>query len=381
MDWTADPRRRDIWAAPDDSLIQPGSEGELIISRLRATIAIIAWGVALVAAYRDPFSNTVRVYQLFTTLAAAASLGLHLAVNRVAYGWWLGFLASAIDVTLVSGGLLALMLSGVPAEALNSSALFVVYFFALAATTIRLDHRACFVAGMTAAIEYMLIVVFAGFHYGWAVPFLNLDAQLARMALLIGMAVLGVIVNRRMQAPYVLSANDSLTAVLNRRSFEERWESELARARRYGRPISVAVLDIDYFKQFNDRHGHAAGDATLAAVARVLKGRIRATDFVGRMGGEEFAVALPETSASAAMALAEGLRHAVAEAPVIIPGNRVPANVTVSVGVASWPDYGGEITRLLDRGDDRMYEAKRDGRNRVKGPSAPSTPLGTPIPY
>lgn len=381
MERTADPRRRDIWDAPDDSLIQPGSEGELIISHLRATVAIIAWGAALFAAYRDPFSETVRVYQLFTTVAAAACLGLHLAVKRVSYGWWLGFISSTVDVTLVSGGLLALMLSGVPGEALNSSALFAVYFFALAATTIRLDHRACFVAGMTAAGEYLLIVVFAGIRYGWAVSFLHLDAQLARMALLIGMAVLGVIVNRRMQAPHVLSANDSLTAVLNRRSFEERWESELARARRYGRPISVAVLDIDYFKQFNDRHGHAAGDAALVAVARALKSRVRATDFVGRMGGEEFAVALPETNSSAALALAEGLRHAVAEAPVIIPGSRVPANVTISVGTAGWPDHGEEITRLLDRADDRMYEAKLDGRNRVKGPSAPSNPLGTPIPY
>ena len=380
MNQTAE-ARRGAWAPPDDSLLQPGGEGELIISRFRAIICVIGWAVALLNAYQNPVSDVARIYQLFSTFAAASCLTLHLVVNRVQFGWWLGFVTSASDVTLVSAGIAALALGGFPEMAIGGTVLYSLYFFALAATTIRLDHRACLLAGLLAAAEYLLIVGYAGFQLGWTSPSVDIEGQLLRAVLVLGMAVLGVIVNHRMQAPHVLSANDSLTNVLNRRSFEERWESELARARRYGRPISVAVLDIDYFKQFNDRHGHAAGDAALEAVARALRSRVRATDFVGRMGGEEFAVALPETSSSAAMALAEGLRHVVAESLVMIPGSRVPANVTISVGIASWPDHGEEITRLLDRADDRMYEAKLDGRNRVKGPSMPSSPLGVPIPY
>lgn len=372
---------RGIWDSPDESLLQPGGEGELIISRFRSILSVVGWGIALWAAYRNPLSDTIRIYQMFATVAAATSLTLHLVVNRVHFGWWLGFVSSITDVTLISGGLLALLVSGHPDHALNSSVLFIIYFFALAATTVRLDHRACLAAGLAATVQYLLIVGVAGVRYGWAAEALQLEAQAIRVALLIGMAVMGVVVNRRMQRPHVLSANDSLTGVLNRRSFEERWQSELARARRYGRPISVAVLDIDYFKQFNDRHGHAAGDAALAAVARSLRSRVRATDFVGRMGGEEFAVALPETGSSAALALAEALRKAVAETPVVMPGGRVPSSVTISVGIASWPDNGEEISRLLDRADDRMYEAKLGGRNRVKGPSAQSSPLGMPIPY
>lgn len=374
--------QRGIWGPPDEALLQPGGEGELIISRFRSVLTLIAWGVAMVTAYLDPFSDMARIYQFVATVAAASSLTLHLAVNRIHFGWWLGFVSSISDVTIISGGLLALAVAGFPAHALNGSVLFPVYFFALAATIIRLDHRACLAAGAVAAVEYLIVVAYVGFAHGWQVPYLNLEAQAVRMSLLVGMAVLGVVVNRRMQAPHVLSANDSLTGVLNRRAFEERWDSELARARRYGRPISIAVLDIDYFKQFNDRHGHPAGDSALVAVARSLKGRVRATDFVGRMGGEEFVVALPETNSQAAKALAEALRETVADTPVIIPGSRVPASVTISVGIASWPDHGEEITRLMDRADDRMYEAKLDGRNRVKGPSNHSrTPLGAPVPY
>jgi diguanylate cyclase (GGDEF)-like protein len=182
------------------------------------------------------------------------------------------------------------------------------------------------------------------------------------------MAALGTLVNLRMQRPHVLSANDGLTGLLNRRAFEDRWVGEVARARRYGRPISVAAIDIDYFKQFNDTHGHAAGDIALQWIARVIRGQVRGGDFVARMGGEEFVVALPETNTAAAMRVAELLREAVAGNPVPIPGHREPVPVSVSIGVASWPDHGGEVTRLLDRADDRLYEAKLAGRDQVKGP-------------
>ena len=90
---------------------------------------------------------------------------------------------------------------------------------------------------------------------------------------------------------------------------------------------------------------------------------------MARIGGEEFVVALPETNSVAAMTVAEGLRRAVAENPIAIPGSRTPANVTISIGVASCPEHGEEVTRLLDRADDYLYEAKLAGRDQVKGPA------------
>lgn len=370
---------RRFWDAPASSLLQAGGEGELVIARIRSVLAIAGMAVALVGAYRNPLSVDVQIYQKFFIVAVAVSLVLHLIVRRADYGWWLGFTTSIADVTLISLGLAWFLVAGSPASALNSTLLFPAYFYALAATTIRLDHRACLAAGLVAGVQYLLMVVYSAVAYGIDAPFVEPETQAVRIGLLLGMAAIGVIVNRRMQTPHVLSANDSLTGLLNRHAFEDRWTSEVARARRYGRPISIAVLDIDYFKQFNDRHGHVGGDTALEIVATTLRSRVRATDFVGRMGGEEFIVALPETGSSAAVALVEGLRKAVAETMMLIPGNRVPASVTVSAGVASWPEHGEEITRLMERADDRMYEAKLDGRNRVKGPVALPTPLGAPI--
>jgi diguanylate cyclase (GGDEF)-like protein len=182
------------------------------------------------------------------------------------------------------------------------------------------------------------------------------------------MGWLGTLVNLRMQKPHILSAADSLTGMMNRRTFEDRWQGEVARARRYGRPISIAAIDIDYFKQFNDTYGHAAGDLALQSVGRVIRSRVRTGDYAARIGGEEFVVALPETNSVNATAVAEQLRQAVAQNPIHVAGHRGAVNVTISIGVAAWPEHGEEITRLLERADNRLYEAKLAGRDQVKGP-------------
>jgi len=253
---------------------------------------------------------------------------------------------------------------------------FPLYFLALSATTIRLDHRACAVAGLTAVVQYAAIVLvavllwdlnapeYAPFIYGT----FDSGSQLGRLLILATAGWLGTLVNLRMQKPHILSAADSLTGMMNRRTFEDRWQGEVARARRYGRPISIAAIDIDYFKQFNDTYGHAAGDTALQSVGLVIRNRVRAGDFAARIGGEEFVVALPETSSVDAVTMAEQLRRAIAENPIRINGQRDVANVTISIGVASWPEHGEEITRLLERADNRLYEAKLAGRDQVKGP-------------
>jgi two-component system cell cycle response regulator len=370
-----------FWRAPDPTLLPPAAEAELIISRLRSMIVILGLGVALAAALRNPMNVDLRIYQAVLTLAVGFSLVLHLLVRHVVYDWWVGFVAGLADVSLVSVGLTVFLVVGSPDLALNSTVLFPAYFYALSVTTVRLDHRACLVAGLAASFQYLLIVGYAALKYGLGASFVHAEVQLVRIALLIGMSILGVMVNQRMQRPFVLSANDPLTGLLNRRAFMERWESELVRARRYGRDISIAVLDVDYFKQFNDRYGHAGGDAALELVAHSLRGRVRETDFVGRMGGEEFMVAFPETNAAAAQACAEGLREAIASASLVIPGCRAPASLTVSIGIASWPEHGEEISRLIERADDRMYQAKLNGKNQVKGPTETRQSLGAAIPF
>jgi diguanylate cyclase (GGDEF)-like protein len=367
--------RRLFAQAPDESLLQTGGDGELIIGRARIGLTAVLLVLAALSYIQDPTSAQSRIHLAGGLLAAPVSVLMYLLIRRAHYRWWMGLATTLFDVTMVSAALGAFLIADNPHAAVNSQMVFPLYFLALSATTIRLDHRACAVAGLTAVVQYTVIVLLAAVL--WDLNALaqaagagsfDLGSQLGRVLILGAAGALGTLVNVRMQKPHILSAADALTGMMNRRTFEDRWQGEVARARRYGRPISIAAIDIDYFKQFNDTYGHAAGDSALQSVGRVIRSRIRAGDFAARMGGEEFVVALPETNSVNAVTMAEQLRRAIAENPIRISGHRGAVGVTISIGVASWPEHGEEITRLLERADNRLYEAKLAGRDQVKGP-------------
>ncbi len=155
---------------------------------------------------------------------------------------------------------------------------------------------------------------------------------------------------------------DSLTGALNRRSMEEIAVRETARSLRYGNALSMIMVDIDNFKHLNDTRGHAAGDCALQALVRRLNCVLRQQDSLARMGGEEFAILLPDTSGEAALTIAERVRQTVAELEV--PFENVPVGMTVCAGVAQLdPAFGWE--EMMRRADAAMYAAKRRGRNCV----------------
>jgi len=153
---------------------------------------------------------------------------------------------------------------------------------------------------------------------------------------------------------------DPLTGLLNRRAFDERLAQALATAQRYRRPLSAVVADIDHFKDVNDTHGHATGDAVLVAFAALLQAQSRETDSVARVGGEEFAILMPEVDAAGAAECAERLRAAVQQAcgPEGI-------RVTASFGLADLVDARHDATMLLELADQALYLAKAGGRNCV----------------
>lgn len=162
-----------------------------------------------------------------------------------------------------------------------------------------------------------------------------------------------------------LATTDTLTGALNRRRFLERGAEEFLRARRYERPLSVLMLDIDHFKRVNDTHGHGIGDEAIRLTVRCCQQTIRTSDFVGRLGGEEFAIVLPETKPLSAFSVAERLREAIAAASLPVPPSDV-LRITVSVGL-SWIDPAdGGIEALLAKSDVALYRAKHGGRNRVE---------------
>ena len=160
-----------------------------------------------------------------------------------------------------------------------------------------------------------------------------------------------------------LAITDALTGLYNRAKIESILLDQFARLSRSRRPFAVLMLDIDDFKSINDTRGHAAGDAVLATLGKLLPSMVRTIDFVGRYGGEEFVIVLPDTLADEAMEAAERIRLQIEETPFVADAATVP--VTASVGVAQSRDGDGGPEGLLARADAALYAAKRAGRNRV----------------
>ena len=157
---------------------------------------------------------------------------------------------------------------------------------------------------------------------------------------------------------------DYLTGVNNRRYFMERAELELRRANRCGNKLSIFMLDIDHFKMINDRYGHKVGDLVLKMLAEVCQSALRDIDVLARMGGEEFAVLLPETESSLAIEVARRLQDSINKASLPLEGD-LAIKIQVSIGVASMTSPHDNMDILLHRADTALYEAKNTGRNRI----------------
>jgi len=160
------------------------------------------------------------------------------------------------------------------------------------------------------------------------------------------------------------ATRDALTGLLDRREATRLLDEEISRARRYQRPLALLWIDLDHFKQVNDKMGHMAGDAVLRGLSQLLSTKVRQVDLVSRFGGEEFVVVLPEMDAAQAEQSAERLRQLVESIPLQLDGDR-SVSLTMSVGVAVYPDHGEDAPQLIAAADRAMYRAKAAGRNRV----------------
>ncbi len=159
-----------------------------------------------------------------------------------------------------------------------------------------------------------------------------------------------------------IATTDSLTGALTRRAFEVEVTREYRRNRRYQRDLSVIAVDVDHFKKINDNYGHAAGDLVLKNVVLQIKQGLRDVDFLGRLGGEEFVVGLPETALDGAAIAAERLRETIAGMAIVSNGDRI--SVTASFGIAGLSRADSDWKEMLGRADVALYRAKEEGRNR-----------------
>jgi diguanylate cyclase (GGDEF)-like protein len=367
-----------FWEPPDELLLDAGKSAELVIARIRLALT----GLLLLIPIQNlmvapPEERAQHVTGFWITLVAVViSILVYLLVRRDKRQPWLPVVTSVTDVTLVSFALIVFAFIGDPHQVVNSKITFETYFLALGATCLRYDARVAMTAGVLAIVQYMATVVFVWSNFpldlvGGVSPYgrFQWSDQISRVILLGTATALNVTIVRGLQRQRILSSSDPLTGLFNRRFFDTYLASEVQRAERYRTPFTVAMIDVDYFKRFNDSFGHAAGDDALRTVSRVLQHTVRQSDLIARYGGEELVALFRETEAEPAVERVEEIRQAVAVTPITIDRDKgLTAKVTVSAGVASWPADGLTPRELLVAADLRLFKAKANGRNQVVGP-------------
>lgn len=365
-----------LWAEPDVVLLDASAEGERLSGRIRILVAMVVAGIACVDLLTSKSTGESLGWAVFAFVGLAAALGLYALIARGFYRPWLGIVTSSLDVSVVTLGLVAFLFADLPQLAVNSKVVYEAYFLALAATCLRYDPRICVWAGTLAVLEYIGVVGFASTHWDlnaqqtgqFAYGPFSWHSQVARAGILVGFTMLATVIVYRARQLHRLSTSDFLTGLHNRGYFDERVREEVVRARRHQRPLAVGMVDVDRFKNFNDRYGHSAGDLALQAIARMLKENLRLTDVVARYGGEELVIIMPETGADGAVRKLEQIREIVAEMTLELPRRTLRGVLTFSAGVASLPDDGEDVDSLIARADARLFAAKQAGRNKVMGP-------------
>jgi diguanylate cyclase (GGDEF)-like protein len=364
-----------LWARPDPALAAAGIEGEYVVARVRLfAMALLLIG-PLWNIVHDP-GEPIHVTGLAVTVAASvAALAIWLMLRRGRWWPWIGFASSAFDVSMVSTALVSFLVVSSPMVALNSKVTFEIYFLAIIAASLRYDARVCLVAGLLALGQYGGLWAFAAARYDLhdpayasrSGPYSPVD--LSTRLILLGIAtVLAVTIVRRAQRLLYLASRDRLTGLFNRGHFDRALGAAMESSARTGQPLSLAILDIDHFKQINDGHGHALGDRVLCQVAERLSRAMRRTDMVARYGGEEFVILLPGTTPDAALVRMEALRREIAGTSIDLSDGQT-LRVDFSAGIAGTPDDAEATTPkvLLTCADARLLAAKRAGRGRCIG--------------
>jgi diguanylate cyclase (GGDEF)-like protein len=364
---------KSLWKSPDQYLIEAGAAGEMLVARIRLLLTSMLLVIPLISLWYEQETWENLVGLAVTLTAFLVALLWFWLVQQGIYRHWLGFASSLLDVTLVSLALFIFVLLDRPHTAVNSKVTFEAYFLAIAATCLRYDVRICVLAGLSAIGQYALIVTcaatmwdlnspqFSPFAYGY----FNWSVQISRLVLMLVATVLGTTVVFRVQRLLRLSTCDRMTSLFNRGYFDERVLEEVSRASRYNRPLTLVMIDIDHFKTFNDSHGHSAGDEALRILASIMRSSFRQSDITARYGGEEFVVILPETDATVATEKVEKLRQLIESTPIPVSGHGVVEKLTISAGLACFPEDGPSATQILDAADRRLFAAKRQGRNRI----------------
>lgn len=227
--------------------------------------------------------------------------------------------------------------------------------------------NSAFVASMISLSTYLIYIMVAFYAMKYENLWLELIYPLifSIAAFTVAYIVKYLVKSRDFEQQYILATTDGLTELYNHRYFQEQIRMQVEQAKRYNSHFSLIIIDIDFFKKFNDTFGHQSGDAVLRQVAQTLRKNVRATDIVCRYGGEEMSIILPNTKKEEAFSTAQKICNRVASKKFKLTGDK-ETHVTISLGVATFPYDGDSATAIIEAADKRLYTAKNNGRNQVK---------------
>jgi two-component system cell cycle response regulator len=362
--------RRILWPEQEPELADAGRAGEIVIARGRLFVAALLALPGIITWIRAPATLQGPVGIALALVATVVGFPILRRAERGEAGGALGISSVVLDVSLVTLYQVLLLLGGDAESALHSRITFTLYALAITVSALRYDGRLVRIAGLIAVSEYLAVIAWANgtgrvFDLeGLRIVGSGLRNQVEYSIILLTSTALAAVIVDRAQVLRLSGIRDPLTRLANRGYFYERAHQELTRTARTGRPSTVAMLDLDHFKSVNDAHGHAAGDLVLRKFASVLRRSMRVSDLVARLGGEEFALLLPETSMENARIKLDAIRSMLRDTRITLPGGET-VQITFSAGIAAWPDDGTAVLKLLQVADDRLLAGKRSGRDVV----------------
>ena len=360
-----------VTSRPDKILLEMGAGGELLVARLRAILAAL---LLLLPLFNAIGGGSTR--ETLSGLAGAilvnvfSQVWLYLA-HRPRRHRWLPFATAAFDVTTTTLVLALLASHHLPAG-LNSMVVWAFYLVAIVLTSLRSDGRTTLLAGALALVEYGVLVAavfmtvdspeqLISSDYGSV----NVATQAQRLVLLAMVTAVTLMVVYRMQRVVELSGTDGLTRLPNRTWLMHGMPRLLEATGRDGGSVSVALLDVDHFRRINEDAGEHAGDRALLHVVAVLQAMLEPGEWLVRLGGEEFALVMPQPLGTA-WERVDAMRRLLEQRP-FDPGrgHPEPMRLTFSAGVAASPHDGHDLSHLLRRADQRLRTAKQEGGNKV----------------
>ena len=352
--------------APDPLLLEAAAGGERLVAWTRlyfwAFISLAPLSSMVVKGFDAPTEVLLSAAGAVSITVWAALVLWHL-LRRAAIPPRAGFITGAVDVTLPTLTFVVVALAGRAEVIVHSQAAWAVYLLVITTSCLRLDMRVCLSMGLLAVAQFIALLTWIVAKF--EVPFTDYDLmiQIARVMLMIAGTALCIGIVHRMQGLVSASGFDRLTGLASRSYFQERLRAEVSRAKRTGSEVSLAVIDLDHFKQFNDKHGHHAGDKALRHIAHIILEEKREADFAARWGGEELVLIMPDTESEKAVEAATRIIDRIRTSPVHVNG--ADQVITASVGVSQTGRDGNDGTELFAAADRRVYRAKNQGRDRV----------------